>query len=161
MKTVENKFKIDVSLIAYEKQNRPNKISRILMSILILFMLSAYIYLYIQSEQTLIVLIFWLIYGIAGLYSIYTGKPYLNIIGDAYLRIGDTEIRYKPGVLKKEEKYSWDDITKVVSKPGYLLFELKQGKNFKLPYSNLEYIKVQKVKTVLQEMLKDKGVIYE
>jgi len=157
----KEQYLIDISLITYAKQKKPKLSVRILLTLLVFILIIAYVAMYIRGEQPLPIVIMWVIYGGLGLYSIYTGNSFYRIFGDAYVKINNEKIRFKPGALKKELQLNWDEITSVVTKPTYLIFKNKKGIEVKLPFENMEYSKVQQVKEILEKLLKEKGIEYK
>ncbi|MCF6240010.1 MAG: hypothetical protein L3J74_01545 [Bacteroidales bacterium] len=149
-----------ISLLMPETYNPLNKKSKIIMSAVIALMLVIYIYLYIIGKSQGLFVGFWSVYGIIGLYQIYTGKNFLTLFGDAYLKLNQEYIKYKKGILKKEQVFLWKDIKKVSLKAGYFLQETYKKEQIKISFNNMEYAKVQKVKSALEKILKEKNIEY-
>ncbi len=156
----QNNDEMRISLLMPETYNPLSKTSKILLSVFILVMIIGYVYIYIIEKTQLFFVVFWSLYGVIGLYKIYTGKNFLTLFGDAYFIFNHDYIKYKPHIFKKEKIFLWKDITKVSLKAGYLLFENNKSDILKLSFNNMQYEKVQKVKKSIEQILKEKGIEY-
>ncbi len=150
-----------IDFVSRPYQQKTSKTGKILLSILVLSVVFAYVYMYIQAKMHPFFVYFWSIYGILGLYQVFTGKSFISIFGKAYIKINRQEIIYKPNLFKKKKIIDWQDIVSLKQKAGYLLFENRNAEELKLPYSNMEYAKVQEVKSKIEEIAKEKGIKYQ
>lgn len=150
-----------IPLIVPESKVKMNKTAKIAFTVLSLTMIAGYGYLLFYDVSNIVFFILWTIYGISAMFSIYKQKSIVQILGDAYVKINENEIIYKPKIFKKETKISWKDIKAVLAKPGYLLVERKNDEAFKIPYNNLEYSEVQNLKETLSKLLKEKDIEYK
>lgn len=158
---VMNDNEVYIDFLAPLNKKEVSKTAKVLLSILVLSVIIAYIYMYIQAKMHPFFIVFWSLYGVLGLYQVYTGKRIINLFGKSFIKINQEKIIYKPNIFKKEIVYPWQDINAVISKPGYLLFENKNTLHFKLPYNNMEYLKVQEVKSKIEKIVKEKAIEYK
>jgi len=153
---MKNNYLIDISLLSYQKPVKLKKQVRILLAGLLLIMILIYIYLIISEQQHFIIGIWWILYGLIGIYTLLSEKHFLSIIGNAYIRISDKLINYKLSPFKRAISISWDKITDIEFKPSYILLKTKE-KNYQIPFSSMEFSSVQNVKDTITKLFNEKS----
>ena len=105
------------------------------------------------EAYNLIIPIFWTIWGIGGIYQIYSGNRIEGIFGKAYIHINDEFIKLKPNVFAKEKSISWKNGVSIENKPTYLEISDKNGEILRIDFKNFEYSNVQKIKNFIDRLI--------
>ncbi len=86
------------------------------------------------------------------------GYPIVRLFGKAYVEINNKIIRVKTGVLDKEQSVEWSDIDSINYKSGNFVITKKDNSIYNLSASKLEYIQIQEVKSVINNIANDKKI---
>ena len=102
------------------------------------------------NAYNLIIPIFWTIWGVGGIYQIYSGNRIEGIFGKAYIHINDEHIKLKPNVFAKEKSISWKNEVSIENKPTFIEITDKNNIKLKIGFKNFEYSNVQKIKDFIE-----------
>ena len=94
-----------------------------------------------------------IIFYLAGL-----GVSICSLYGEAHIRIDCSEIRIKKSIFSKECILFWDQIDRIIFSVICIRFRLKDGKEKKLDYNNLDYGNIQKIKNTIRSIIKLKAI---
>lgn len=86
------------------------------------------------------------------------GNPIERLFGKAYIEINNQIIRVKAGVFEKEQNIKWSEINSIDYKSGDFVIIKKDNSVYNLSVSKLEYIQLQEVKDIINDIANDKNI---
>ncbi|PKQ63982.1 hypothetical protein BZG02_08190 [Labilibaculum filiforme] len=86
------------------------------------------------------------------------GYPVEGLIGKAFIEVDNNSIKFKFGVLKKEEAVNWENIQTIDFKTYQFLICRKDNTYLTFPLFKLEYAMVQKIKNTITELATKKEI---
>lgn len=82
-----------------------------------------------------------------------------RIFGKAYLRIDNEKIAIKTGVFEKLQEIAWNEINSIEYNSNCFIIKRKNGADYKIRLSNLEYSSIQEIKVIVDRISKSKNIV--
>jgi hypothetical protein len=82
-----------------------------------------------------------------------------RLFGKAYVEIDNEHILFKPKVFEKEQNISWDSIKNIEYKVNKYLIHKNDGSTVTLNLSNLDYDFINKIKSTIDFIAKEKNIV--
>ena len=102
-----------------------------------------------------------IIFFLNGIVNILEGKGIQinKIFGDAFIRITEKEIIYKPKTISKAIRLSWEEISEIMLKTSQIEILGNDNKNIELQYNKLDYTSVVEIKDLIANIAQTKKVL--
>ncbi len=114
------------------------------------------LYYVIKGNGERIIIPFWLMYLGFLFIAEGLGRDIFSIFGEPYVLVDDEKIETKFTSIEKPSRVSWENVSSVKFGVTKIEIKRKDGKTFVIPYGQLSYENVQKIKDAIRVLAKEK-----
>jgi hypothetical protein len=87
-----------------------------------------------------------------------SGKSVFGMFGESYIRINEDAVCIKKGLLSKEWKVKWEELTEAEFTMLHINFTLKSGKTRQLSFNGIDDAELLQLKKIIKEIADIKNI---